>query len=56
MSKDKRGDQHTALLRQKKEFAAAREKWLANKEAKEETNEEIHIAAPGSLMRHLSRR
>ena len=35
LSKDKRGDQHTALLRQKKEFAEARERWLANKEARE---------------------
>ena len=50
---DKRGDQHSALLRQKKEFAAAREKWLANKEA---IKTDQQIAAPGSLMRHLSRR
>jgi hypothetical protein len=33
LSKDKRGEQHETLIRQKKEFAAAREKWLEKRKA-----------------------
>tara|TARA_B100000795_G_C22676114_1_gene389841 strand:- start:642 stop:863 length:222 start_codon:yes stop_codon:yes gene_type:complete len=35
-SKDKRGDQHQTLMRQRVEFRAAREKWLANKAKQDE--------------------
>ena len=47
MSKDKRGDQHTALLRQKEEFKKARERWLAKSAAeKAEASSQVGHGRP----------
>ena len=36
LAKDKRGDQHKALIKQKEEFRRAREKWLAKNQTEKD--------------------